>query len=232
MRHRRRDAQLVEAADAADLGVADLGERLPPDVVPRRPQHADAGEADLRLVGQQRRGRLHVALERGVAARDRIGDAQDVADLQPLDRHRRGQHPVEFEQFEPALAAQHGQRFLLGEQVDRLVPAQDGDAVDDQVALVGLPAEDDRPRLEERLLRGDAVGGVDVAPHLAVRQPLLLVEDDARDAVVLRRVDRRRREHPRRGRLVQRLGPGQRGRRREQGAERREHCQLHPILPN
>ena len=67
------------------------------------------------------------------------GDAR-IADLQPGDRHRCGQHAVDRGHFQVLFTAQHGER-LVGQHVDRRGAAADAQPVHHHPVAVGFPGQ-------------------------------------------------------------------------------------------
>ncbi|PAV73416.1 hypothetical protein WR25_02401 [Diploscapter pachys] len=175
---RQWHADLAIAADDALHRLGRLGIEFPAHLIRRRPQHAGPRIADLQRRRRQRLEALHRTLQHRVLARDRDDDMQDIADAQPLHRHRRGQHAVQLALFQLLFATQHVEPRLSAsrvrlQQVDTLGPADDLGAVDDQVARRRLPLQADRPRLPQHFGRRDPRRGIGILPHRAALQPLL-----------------------------------------------------------
>ena len=174
---RKFDRQFAIAIlDQRRLDIGDIL-RTPAHVGILGPAHDDAREADLPGFAIEEIGRLHLVPESLVGRRNRLGDAQDIADLEAGHRQCRGQFSVDQPLFEPLFAADDVEFRATRNHVDRLAVAQDFDAVDGQIPLVGQPAHGERALLRQLVGRVDAHRRIEIGGDHTVFEPPLPVVD-------------------------------------------------------
>ncbi|MBU0669830.1 MAG: hypothetical protein KKG32_07180 [Alphaproteobacteria bacterium] len=121
----------------------------------------------------------------------------------PRQRHGRGQHAVELALLEPRFAPQDFEATALRQHVDHIVAAQQLDAVDGQITLVGQPARLQRPHLRQRFGRIEPDGEVGIDPQPPLLEPDLLFRQQQRIAALAQFVEVGD-LHPGRRRVVER----------------------------
>ena len=80
-----------------------------------------------------------VPVERRVAVDDRLGDFNDVADLQPFGLQRGREAAIERLLFKSLFPAKNGKFLAVRERVDGLTPANDPDLIDGRIVKRWIP---------------------------------------------------------------------------------------------
>ena len=138
------DGQFVEPALLLLLDHCILGQQFPLGPAALIPLDTQPPLSHPQRRGEQPHRTLDMSTERIILHRRRIAKADNIADLHPFDRQRRGKNASNLPRFQIFLAAQHGKALVARQRIDHLVAAQDRHFMDDEVALVGCPWQGER----------------------------------------------------------------------------------------
>lgn len=141
-RIRKIENELGPGPGLPDDGFPDRVCCAPAHVHVVRPQFAEEGPTG--SDSRQERDEIFGAQAQGVGLHpDREGDMDDVADLEPLRLEHGRQHSIEHRGFEIIISSEDGEFLPLRQNVFRLSVTDDLDLMDDEIASIGLPGQND-----------------------------------------------------------------------------------------
>ncbi len=172
------DDQVLVLAQAGQDRSAQAFRRLPIERLGGRPDRPQIGAGDA-LAAQGDLTRRLAAPQR-VAARDRIGEVEDVADLNPFGLQNRRQFAVEHGQVEIGLTAQNLHGLAAVQQVDDLAVADNVQPVDRRGFRGRIPGHGGRAHIGQALGRQkphrrlckSLIGVIAKAPLIVLQQQL------------------------------------------------------------